>query len=564
MKRSERQSRSLPILALATAILLTIPNILLAFTECQPVVTGILSVIFPFSAYLFIISVWRHTGWGVLCTLPFMILGAFQIVLLYLYGESIIAVDMFINVTTTDVQEATTLLEQLMPSIVIVVVMYLPPLIWAIVSLNSKRPSISHYKRLLLLYWSVILLVISGSSLLACSLLGRITPGNDVFPINVIRNISIAANRIRVASNYPESAKDYTYNATLRPEAAADSVGRTIIAVIGETARADRWQLYGFNRQTNPRLSQRSGLVTVKHPITQSNTTHKSVPMLLTPLNAETYEQLPNTKSLITAFKETGYSTAYFSNQPPNGSYNQHIGEEADTVFFFEREPGCKDMDVKLATMTASWLKKDTSRLRLVVLHTYGAHFPYTDHYTPDQAVFTPDSPLQAKASNRESLLNAYDNATIAVDMALDSLISILSSQKDRGALIYASDHGEDIFDDSRGRFLHASPIPTAWQVYVPMIVWTSQGALTDERISALRRNAEILQSPSETFFHTALDLGCIDTPVFKADKSLVSDSMRADTMLYLNDRNQPLQLKNCGFKDSDFDQLRKWNIKHL
>ena len=118
MKRSERQSRSLPILALTTAVLLTIPGILLAFADHQTIVTALLSVLFPFSVYLLIISLWRRTGWGVLCTLPFMILGAFQIVLLYLYGESIIAVDMFINVTTTDVQEATTLLEQLMPAIV--------------------------------------------------------------------------------------------------------------------------------------------------------------------------------------------------------------------------------------------------------------------------------------------------------------------------------------------------------------------------------------------------------------------------------------------------------------
>lgn len=561
MKRSERQSRTLPILALATAILLTIPNILLAFADRQPVVTAILSVIFPFSVYLFIVSVWRRTGWGVLCTLPFMVLGAFQIVLLYLYGESIIAVDMFINVTTTDVQEATTLLEQLMPAIVAVIVIYLPPLAWAIVSLNSKRPTINHYKRLLLLYWSVILFVISGGILLACSLSGNIVPGNDIFPINVIRNISIAANRVSIAGNYPESARDYTFNATLRPEAASDSIGRTVIAVIGETARADRWQLYGFDRETNPRLSLREGLVTVKHPVTQSNTTHKSVPMLLTPLNAETFEQLPYTKSLITAFKEAGYSTAYFSNQPPNGSYNQHIGEEADTTFFFERETGRKDMDVKLADLAASWLEKDTSKLRLIVLHTYGAHFPYTDHYTPDQAVFTPDSPLQAKASNRESLLNAYDNATIAVDIALDSLISILSTQGNRSALIYAADHGEDIFDDNRGKFLHASPIPTAWQIYVPMIVWTSPGMLPADRLSALRHNAEMLQSPSETFFHTAIDLGGIDTPVFRADKSLVSDSMKADSILYLNDRNQALRLKDCGLKASDIDQLKKWEI---
>ncbi|MDE6609414.1 MAG: lipid A phosphoethanolamine transferase, partial [Muribaculaceae bacterium] len=558
---SERQSRSLPILALTTAVLLTIPGILLAFADHQTIVTGLLSVLFPFSVYLLIISLWRRTGWGVLCTLPFMILGAFQIVLLYLYGESIIAVDMFINVTTTDVQEATTLLEQLMPAIVTVCVLYLPPIIWAIISLKSTRPTMNHYKRLLLIYWSSILFLVSGTALLVCSLFNIVVPGNDIFPINVIRNIAIAVERVSVSKKYPESAREYKFNATLRPEIASDSIGRTVIAVIGETARADRWQLYGFERETNPRLSKRSGIITMMHPVSQSNTTHKSVPMMLTALNAETFEQLPYTRSLITAFKEAGYSTAYFSNQPPNGSYNQHIGEEADTTFFFERKIGTKEPDTGLAGLTSEWLAQDTTRFKLIVLHTYGAHFPYTDHYTPDQAVFTPDSPLQAKASNRENLLNAYDNATIAVDLALDSIISVLEAQNCHGAMIYAADHGEDIFDDSRNKFLHASPIPTAWQIYVPMILWTSPGFLSAERLETLQRNAGAVQSPSETFFHTAIDLGGVETPVFQCDKSLISDSLKADSLLYLNDRNQSVRITECGLKESDIDHLKRWHI---
>ena len=563
MKRSERQSRALRILAVATAILLVIPNILLIFADHQSFIAGVLSVLFPFSAYLLIIALWKRTGRGVLCTIPFMILGAFQIVLLYLYGESIIAVDMFINVVTTDVQEASTLLEQLLPAIFTVIVIYLPPLTWAIISLISKRPTINHYSRLLLIYWSSILFLISGVLLLVCSLTKLVVPGNDIFPINVIRNITIAVQRVRESNRYPDSAKDYTFNATLRPEiAATDTTGRIIVAVIGETARADRWQLYGFDRNTNPRLSQREGIVTMKKSVSQSNTTHKSVPMMLTPLNAETFEQLPHTKSLITAFKEAGYSTAYFSNQPPNGSYNQHIGEEADTTFFFERKMGVKEKDVELAKLASKWLAQDTSLHQLIVLHTYGAHFPYTDHYTSDQAPFQPDSPLSAKSSNRESLYNAYDNATVAVDLALDSLISVLSAQNRPAALIYAADHGEDIFDDTREKFLHASPIPTAWQLYVPMIVWTTPGLLPNKTMQSLYKNADIVQSPSETFFHTALDLGGISTPAFRNDKSLLSDSLSSYPLLYLTDRNQSVPLDESGLRESDLQKLAGWGIK--
>ena len=40
--------------------------------------------------------------------------------------------------------------------------------------------------------------------------------------------------------------------------------------------------------------------------------------------------------------------------------------------------------------------------------------------------------------------------------------------------MLYVSDHGEDIFDDSRLRFLHASPTPTYWQLHVPIVLWMS------------------------------------------------------------------------------------------
>ena len=40
--------------------------------------------------------------------------------------------------------------------------------------------------------------------------------------------------------------------------------------------------------------------------------------------------------------------------------------------------------------------------------------------------------------------------------------------------MLYLSDHGEDIFDDARARYLHASPIPTYYQLHIPYIIWFS------------------------------------------------------------------------------------------
>ena len=58
--------------------------------------------------------------------------GPFQIVLLYLFGQSIIAVDMFLNLATTNSSEAMELLDNPVAGLVItIVILYIPALILA-------------------------------------------------------------------------------------------------------------------------------------------------------------------------------------------------------------------------------------------------------------------------------------------------------------------------------------------------------------------------------------------------------------------------------------------------
>ena len=76
-----------------------------------------------------------------------------------------------------------------------------------------------------------------------------------------------------------------------------DSIPRLVILVVGETARAHNWQLLGYDRPTNPRLSRRDGIVAFPRVLTSSNTTHKSVPMLLSAVDADTYSCYPRPRA---------------------------------------------------------------------------------------------------------------------------------------------------------------------------------------------------------------------------------------------------------------------------
>ena len=107
------------------------------------------------------------------------------------------------------------------------------------------------------------------------------------------------------------------------------------MVVIGETARAANWQLFGYGRETNPRLSRRSGLIAMPHTLSEINTTHKSVPMLLSYLDSENFgDSVAHTRSFFEAFNGAGYSTAFISNQRRNGSYIEFYGDEAQKHIF--------------------------------------------------------------------------------------------------------------------------------------------------------------------------------------------------------------------------------------
>ena len=120
-------------------ILMIIPNIGLTITESNSLLAKITNLILPFGIYLLLCTLSRRIGRAILWMIPLMVFAAFQIVLLFLYGESIIAIDMFLNVMTTNFTEATELLANLRSAIATVLIIYIPP-IAAGISLISSFP----------------------------------------------------------------------------------------------------------------------------------------------------------------------------------------------------------------------------------------------------------------------------------------------------------------------------------------------------------------------------------------------------------------------------------------
>lgn len=184
---------------------------------------------------------------------PFLFFGAFQIVLLYLFGQSVIAVDMFLNLVTTNPGEALELLDNLIPAIIIVVLLYIPALVLAAVAVSKKRRLSETFVRRERKRARIT--VIAGIlSLVAAYLFdARYELKSDLYPANVCYNIALAFQRTAQTQHYAETSKDFTFQAkTTRPEKNRE----VYVMVIGETSRAANWSIYGYNRNTNPELTK--------------------------------------------------------------------------------------------------------------------------------------------------------------------------------------------------------------------------------------------------------------------------------------------------------------------
>jgi glucan phosphoethanolaminetransferase (alkaline phosphatase superfamily) len=539
-----------------SVVALIVPNVVLDITEGYPLVWCVANVLLPLGFYLLYMSMSRKVGVMTLATLPLMFFAAFQMVLIHLYGESIIAVDMFLNVVTTNVSEATELLSNLLVALADVTVLYAVSLAWGVIA-TLKHWEITERMHLKTVKCGAMAMVIGAVFALAGVLLQTGSVRQNIFPINVLDNLIEAVSRASEASHYGETSAAFSYQSQATHPAEEREV---YVFVVGETSRAINWQLGGYNRDTNPKLSTEANFVFCPKAISESNTTHKSVPMLLSCLSAEDFKSLNKIKSIITAMNEAGFYTRFFSNQAPNRSYTQFFGDEADEVTYNAFDDyNIRPYDSDLLPQMKSAITDMQHNKQFIVFHTYGSHFRYRDRYPAAFSHFTPDDNVDASVQNRDVLMNAYNNSIVYTDNLLWQIIECLKNEHCRSALLYSSDHGEDIFDDKRERFLHASPNPTYYQLHVAMGVWLSDATMAADTIMAqnLLRNAQQCVSPQKSMFNTAMEIAGVESPYVDKSRSLVSESYNYDRPVYLTDRNVAVPLSKSGLKKQDISHLK-------
>ena len=319
-------------------------------------------------------------------------------------------------------------------------------------------------------------------------------------------------------------------------QASPNRAPEVVVMVIGESSRYDRWRLNGYERDTNPLLSQESNLVVLPDVITSVSATRLSVPVIISRKSAmQSLKDGFSEKSFLTAYKEAGFKTYWLSNQISFGEFDTPVSvfaKEADVVQFLNLG-GYTDnsnFDQILFEPLAGALA-DPAPKKLIVLHTLGSHWNYSHRYPQSfdrwkPSLFGVDKPVYTELKIKPQLNNSYDSSILYTDWFLAQVIGKLKAGGQLASLMYVADHGQTLYDNSCNLAFHGHN--TQYEFHVPAFVWYSDpyGAHYPDKVAQLRQHRTARLS-TENVFHTLLDMGDIRYPDEKLERSIAAPAFK-------------------------------------
>jgi glucan phosphoethanolaminetransferase (alkaline phosphatase superfamily) len=307
---------------------------------------------------------------------------------------------------------------------------------------------------------------------------------------------------------------------------------QVVIMVIGESSRFDRWSLNGYERETNPLLKAEANVISLKDVVTAVSATRLSVPVLISRKPArESLQAGFSEKSFLSAFKEAGFKTWWISNQMAFGKFDTPVSvfaKEADITQFLNLGgfSGYSSFDEELMKPLKAALE-DASQKKLIVLHTLGSHWNYSQRYPKTFDKWQPSlygvaNPAYTDSSMKGHINNSYDNSILYTDWFLAQVISQLKKPGLNASMLYVADHGQALYDGTCKLAFHGHN--TKHEFHVPSVVWYSETyhAANPEKIKYLHRHQDAKLS-TENVFHSLLDMAGIRYPDERLEWSFLS-----------------------------------------
>lgn len=302
---------------------------------------------------------------------------------------------------------------------------------------------------------------------------------------------------------------------------ATDKDRELIILVIGEAARADRFSLNGYQRETNP-LLQKEDVVSFTNVYSCGTSTAYSLPCMFSIFPRQSYSDSKgeSTENLLDVLVHANVNVLWRDNNSDSKGvalrvpYQDYKLPENNPVCDVE----CRDEGMLVGLQ--EYIDRQAKGDILIVLHQMGNHGPaYFKRYPPSFEKFTPVCKTkQLDECTTEEIGNAYDNALLYTDYFLAQTIALLRKNSSRfeTAMIYMSDHGESLGEYNV--YLHGLPYAIApeSQKHIAQVFWFGDSFKTDRKDLRKKTTRQFSQ---DNLFHTILGMMEVETSIY--DKSL-------------------------------------------
>ena len=236
-----------------------------------------------------------------------------------------------------------------------------------------------------------------------------------------------------------------------------------VLVIVGESTSIAHMSLYGYGKETNPRLSARAEELQVFKGV-QTGHVHTNESLKAIFMNEGC--------SLIKEIGCAGYQTIWLSNQAPLGENERitwYLAEQADEQVFVQAKYG-SGLDEHLLPEVKE-IVNSLEAPTVLFVHLMGTHMDYFERYPMSFKHFDKGKSVFGPRAAR--VIDHYDNAVRYNDWIIDSLIEIVEQNKRESALFYFSDHGDEVYD-FRDFVGHHQGLVSSYMTHVPFIYWSS------------------------------------------------------------------------------------------
>lgn len=360
-----------------------------------------------------------------------------------------------------------------------------------------------------------------------------------IYPLSVICKSLTVLEQM----HYKSLADDFTFKATT-----SENIPAIYVLVVGESSRYKNWQINGYDRPTSPFLMATPNLLSFSDCCSASNSTAMSLPFIYTRATPVDRRPEKEEKTIGALYNELGFYTCLIDNQNlfSKGILSRY---KEDFDEYINVSDSCvKDTryDEELLNWFDRVLSLKESR-KFIVMQLRGSHFKYVERYPKSFEKFVPVETEEFSINRKDSLnfVNSYDNSILYTDYILHEIISRVNLLDCRSVVLYVSDHGQNLFEDSNN-LLHGSPEPFSSEFHVPLFLWFSNHYVEDEfkKVDAARSHID-KKITSENVFYTVANFSDVDFSGNDSTKNILSPFFREDSVRWVFCPNGIFEMKS-------------------